>query len=124
MSRVLKFSMSSLLLAAAACSAGDDVNDGTRAQGAEGGALEACPEAQRTPEGAGWRLVDCGAIPVRRSDNGLDWGRCVDGIDQVTADRQRLIIDCIAVSTCDELKVGGSPNGPYEDLRCFQLGGL
>lgn len=114
--------MTSVLLAAAACSAGDDTVDGTRAACAEGGALNACPEAERTPQGACWRLVDCAVIPVRKA-NGFDWGSCVSRIEGATDDRQRLMIDCIASSSCDALKVNGSPDNTFQDLVCFELGG-
>src|SRR5438270_8528137 len=95
----------SLLLALAACGAGDDTTDGARGQCAEGGTLTACPEADRTAEGACWRLVDCAAIPLHVDDpNAFDWDNCVDGIQSLTADRERLVIDCIAASSCDALK--------------------
>ena len=102
----------SFVLFAAACSQAD----GTRGQCAEGGALNACPEADRTPEGACWRLVDCGAIPLKADDPNrrFDWNDCVDGIEGMTDDRQRLVVDCIAADTCDSLKV--DPNA------CFLLG--
>ncbi len=96
----------------AACSAGDDTIAGTRGQCAEGGALEDCPPAEQTPEGACWRLVVCGAIRLD-SMNGLNWGKCVDGIDGLTSDYQRLVISCVAASTCDELR----------SQDCLQLGG-
>jgi hypothetical protein len=116
-----------LPLALAACNAGgDDTTDGTRGQCAAGGALEDCPEAQRTPEGACWRLVDCGAIPLA-SDNGgvFDWGTCVDRLESATADRERVVIDCIAASTCDALKTSGDPRRPDPNaMYCLRLGGL
>lgn len=90
---------------------GDGVLEGTTAQCAYGGQLIDCPPAERTPEGACWRLVDCDAIDVKRDDGGFDWGVCVDEIEDEATDVERLIIDCIAVSTCDELRVGG---------HCFQ----
>jgi hypothetical protein len=101
-----------LALAFAACSQAD----GTRGQCAAGGALTACPEADRTAEGACWRLVDCGAIPLKADDPNrrFDWNDCVDGIQGMTDDRQRLVVDCIAASTCDAMKV--DPNA------CFLLG--
>ena len=58
-----------------------------------------------TPTGACWRLVDCGRIPVDNDDpDRFDWGNCVDSIESLTSDRQHLVINCIAVSTCDELR--------------------
>jgi len=93
----------SFLLLLAACSAGDDTTDGARALCAEGGALNTCTEPPRTAEGVCWKLVDCAAIPLD-SANDFDWGQCVTGIERMTDDRQRLVIDCIAASTCDALK--------------------
>src|SRR5262252_8898378 len=90
-----------------ACSGGA----GARAECAYGGELVDCPEAERTSEGACWRLVDCAVIPL--SDmNQFDWHNCVNQVEQTTADRERIIIDCIAASSCDELKVEGSPDQP------------
>ncbi|HEY4238903.1 MAG TPA: hypothetical protein VGM88_03775 [Kofleriaceae bacterium] len=116
-----------LVLALAACSAGDDTVAGTRGQCAEGGALEDCPAAEQTAEGACWRLVDCGAIPLDSDDPNatyiFDWGKCVDGIDGLTADRQRLVIDCIAASACDALRVQGSPTNPNTgQMQCIRIG--
>jgi hypothetical protein len=110
---------------ASACGAGDDTTEGTRAECAQGGALTDCPDAQRTPAGACWRLVDCGAISIKSdNENRFTWGRCVDGIDGLGADRQRLVINCIAASTCDELRVGGSPRNPNpNDMHCLRFGG-
>src|ERR1051325_7271635 len=62
-----------------ACSTSDDTTEGTRAECAQGGALTDCPDAERTAQGACWRLVDCGAIPVKSdNENRFTWGRCVD----------------------------------------------
>jgi hypothetical protein len=114
--------LSFLLLLLAACNAGDDTTDGARANCAEGGALNDCPDAPHTSEGVCWRLVDCAAIPLD-SQNNFDWKRCVDGIDSLTADRQRLVIDCIAASSCDALKVNGSPDAPdTNQMHCLLLG--
>lgn len=117
-----------LMLALGACSAGDDVAAGAHGQCAFGGELLDCPEANRTSEGACWRMVDCGAIAVSSVDgNGnhrFDWSRCVDGIDRLTADRQRLVIDCIAAASCDSLRMDGSPGSPNTDQNyCLVLGG-
>jgi hypothetical protein len=115
-----------LVLVASACGAGDDTIEGTRAECAQGGALTDCPDAAQTPEAACWRLVDCGAIPVQ-SDNTMNppftWGRCVNAIESKTADRQRLIISCIAASTCDLLRVDGSPANPNTgEMHCLRIG--
>lgn len=110
----------------AGCGADDDTVEGTRAECAQGGALTDCPDAERTAEGACWRLVDCGAISVKSDNNNrFTWGRCVDGLESVPLDRQRIVISCIAASTCDELRVGGSPGNPNpNDMHCLRLGGL
>lgn len=108
-----------------ACGTGDDVVDGSRANCEYGGTLTDCPDAARTTEAACWRLVDCGAIPVHHEtdDNEFDWGNCVDDLDALTADRRRLIVACIAASTCDELRVPGSPDDPQEGyMSCLRLG--
>ena len=97
-----------LAVGVAACSAGDDTVEGARGPCAFGGELTDCPDAARTPEGACWRLVDCGAIVVASdNENRFTWGDCVDSVDGLTADRRGFVINCIAASTCDELRVGG-----------------
>ena len=101
--------------------------DGTRGQCAEGGELEACPEAERTPEGACWRLVDCGAIPLNagsdpNDQDTFDWNKCVIDIDSARSDQQRIAIDCIAASTCDSLKQSGDQNNPQ--IACLIAGGI
>ncbi len=99
--------LSFLLVAGVACTKAD----GTRGQCAEGGTLEQCPESERTAEGACWRLVDCAAIPLKADDPNrqYDWNDCVNDLEQLTDDRQRLVIDCIAVATCDSLKTDPNP---------------
>ncbi len=110
----------------AGCGAGDDTNEGTRGRCAQGGALTDCPDAERTAQGACWRLVDCGAISVESdNENRFTWGRCVDELERQTEDRQRLVISCIAASTCDELRVSGSPRNPNtNEMHCLRFGGL
>ena len=106
-----------------ACGAGDDIADGTRAECAHGGALNACPEAERTPEAACWRMVDCGAFPVKndKDDNQFDWGVCVNYLESRTSTGQTLIIDCIAASTCDQLQHVNNRFDPQN--YCLDLGG-
>lgn len=113
-------------LAAPGCGAGDDTTEGTRAVCAQGGALTDCPDAERTAEAACWRMVDCGAISVKSDNvNRFTWGRCVDTLERQTADRERLVINCIAASSCDELRVEGSPVSPNPDaMYCLRSGGL
>jgi len=123
-----------MLAVMVACSAGDDVAGGARAQCAQGGELNDCPDAERTAQGACWRLVDCGAIAVSsvnsNGDHRFDWNRCVDGagqgrgIENLSPEYQRLVINCIAASTCDQLRVDGSPGDPNTDqMLCLALGG-
>ena len=115
-----------VLVAAAACTAGDDTASGARGVCSEGGVLTDCPDAAHTPQAACWRLVDCGAIPIASGDvdNHFDWGRCVDRIEQANAIAEDLIISCIAASTCDALRVPGSPDDPDpDDMACLHLGG-
>jgi hypothetical protein len=109
-----------------ACSTADDTNEGARGPCAQGGALTDCPDAERTAEGACWRLVDCGAISVSSdNENRFTWGRCVDLLERQTADRERLVINCVVASTCDELRVEGSPRNPNTgEMRCLRFGGL
>jgi hypothetical protein len=109
-----------------ACGADDDTTEGTRAGCAQGGALNDCPDAERTAEAACWRLVDCGAISVESdNENRFTWPRCVDRLEAATADRQRLVINCIAASSCDELRVENSPTRPDPDaMHCLRFGGL
>ena len=112
-----------LFLLCVACGAGDDTADGTRGLCAAGGALTDCPDAARTAEAACWRLVDCAAIPIAADpDFVFDWGRCVDTIESQTIERERLIVSCLAGSTCDALKVGGSPDRPDpDDIHCLRF---
>ena len=118
------------LLAAAlacACAACDDQNkvDGDRGPCGFGGDLSGCPASELTPEGACDRLVDCAAIPLHSNDNNrFDWDNCTNALDRLTSDRQRLVIECIAGSTCDELKVDGSPDDPNTgQMHCLLFGG-
>ena len=119
--------ITSLVLVLAACGAGDDVAEGARTNCAYGGLLTDCEDADRTPESACWRMVECGAIAVseNREDRDwvFDWDRCVDTIERMSAEKQRLSINCVAASTCDQLRVDGSPGQPDGDqMYCIQLG--
>jgi hypothetical protein len=106
------------------CGAGDDTADGTRAECAHGGALVSCPPAERTAQGACWRLVDCAVIPVKSdNDNIFDWGKCFDRIQSASDIGEQLIIDCIAASSCDQLQVEGSPHSPDSNMiTCLSIG--
>ena len=57
------------------------------------------------------------AIPLDAPNN-FDWADCMNGIERLTADRQRLVIDCIAVSSCDALK----PDPQNGQIACLLLG--
>jgi hypothetical protein len=116
-----------MLLAAAlacACAACDDQNkvDGARGPCGFGGDLTPCPASELTPEGACDRLVDCAAIPLSANGmGGFDWGRCVQEIQAMQADRETFVIDCVAQSTCDALKTSTSPANGGEPF-CFAYG--
>lgn len=107
---------SALLAASIACSATGDRYLGSRANCEFGGTLTDCENARRTIHDACFRLVDCGAIPLRyeEDNNNLDWDECVrrlEGTEDAIAD---LVVSCIATSTCDELRTHG----------CLDLGDL
>jgi hypothetical protein len=106
--------------------------DGTRGQCAEGGELAACPEAERTAEGACWRLVDCGAIPLKRDENPdgspnfniFDWDNCVGDLESGRTDSERVAIDCIAAATCDSLKTDNPRDPDPSQIACLVAAGL
>lgn len=109
------------MLGAAAC-ASDMDKDGARGSCASGGALAGCPDGVETAEDACWRLVECGSYPVEADMPGdLDWGRCVYELEGLPAERARIVMACIAASTCDELLAPGSPH-PYDRTNCFYYG--
>lgn len=111
----MKGCISFVLLALAACSAGDDTADGTRAQCAEGGELNDCADTPRTPMEACWRMVDCGAIPLHETEDFRDdWDSCVDEIERMREHAQQLAVACIGASTCDQLRL--------QNDRCFSFG--
>jgi hypothetical protein len=113
------FWVAAALALAAACDNTNEV-DGVRGPCGFGGDLSACPPSALTSEGACTRLVECAAIPLDAHDMGFDWGRCVDDLDTMTADRQTFVIDCVATSTCDALKTDNAPNGGRP--HCFDFG--
>src|SRR5262249_6570628 len=107
------------VLAVAACGAGDDTTDGARAKCASGGAINACPDADRTPRGACWRMVDCSAIPLDSNDpNVFDWGNCVFAIESLSDTGEQLTINCIAASSCDQLKSANNQQPNRDDFFC------
>jgi len=92
-------------LVAGACGAGDDTTDGTRGACAAGGVLDPCPDGDHTPEGACWRFVDCGVIPLHSaSGNTYDWRQCVRDVQSLSTIAEQAAISCILASTCDQLK--------------------
>ncbi len=110
-----------LLLGSAACDGTEDA-DGARGACASGGALAGCDDSPTSPAGACWRLVECGSYPVDGDEeNDLDWGRCMNDLEGMAADRATLVTACIATSTCDELQAPGSPH-PYARPACFAFG--
>jgi hypothetical protein len=73
------------------------------------GALVGCdptvpPAEPLTIEQACWRLVECGAYAVT-SDQTRDYQQCVNELrgDEFSAERLRFVLDCVAVSTCQDL---------------------
>jgi len=106
-----------LLLALGACGLGDDVADGSRAQCAEGGALnDSCANNITTAEQACWRMVDCGALRLHEDEYyRFDWSECVEEIHDAGQVQERLIVACVGASTCDQLKYAGG--------ACFAYGG-
>lgn len=104
-----------LVLALAACGAGDDTADGTRALCAEGGSINECGDVAHDPEAACWRMVDCGAIPLHQAEEfRFDWDNCVGRIEGMATTQQNLVMACIAAATCDQLKDDNNP--------CFKFG--
>ena len=114
-----------VLLSLCACSAGDDTSTGAHAKCSEGGAINSCDTDVVTAQDACWKLVDCGAIPVSSDKDGrFDWGACVDTIEGTIDVGQQLTIACIGASSCDALKVEGSPDQPNpHQISCLNLGG-
>jgi len=106
-----------VLLAISACGLGDDTADGTRDQCAEGGELNnTCSGSVQTAEQACWRMVDCGAIPLHRMERyQFDWNECVEDIERAGLPQSRLMMGCVAASTCDQLKANAA--------ACFAYGG-
>lgn len=105
------------LVALIACGASDDaVYLGSRGNCEFGGTLTDCENADRTVHGACWRLVDCGAIIVHHetNENAFDWDNCVNTLEQTPEAERRVVVACVAASTCDELRTG----------LCLDLGDL
>ncbi|MEZ4359787.1 MAG: hypothetical protein R3B48_06370 [Kofleriaceae bacterium] len=116
------FSLAAPLALLAACDT-DRAADGARGACAEGGSLGDCREVVETPEEACDRLVRCAAIPRdAEDDNGFDWGRCVDRIAGLSVEQARFVIACVGASSCDELKVNGSPSQPGPRPFCLEFG--
>jgi hypothetical protein len=115
-----------LLCAGAAVPACDSEGSADGARGpcaSPAGELVGCePGSIETPEDACFRLVDCAAIPIEAEEN-LDWGDCVDILENFSADRYDFAIACIEASSCDELRPNGGPSTPFERTLCLQHGG-
>jgi hypothetical protein len=79
------------------------------------GALAGCApdtpsDTPLTIEAACDRLVRCGAFALEGSQEGQDrdrdWQNCLNTLrgDEFTAERLRFTLDCVQVSTCDDLR--------------------
>lgn len=102
---------------------GDGAADGARGACAEGGVKADCAAAVETSFDACDRMVACAAIPRdAEEENGFDWGRCVDRLESLTPTQERFVISCIGASSCDELKINGSPSTPNGRGFCFEFG--
>ena len=118
-----------LWLVAAACD-GDGAIQGHRGPCATPtGAFVGCEtEPLETAEDACWRLVDCGVIPLERNEENqgtFDWRDCVFTIEELPSQRENFVIQCIGVSSCDDLQLPNSPRTPREDeLLCLAFGDL
>ena len=116
-----------LAVSLVAC-ASDDASPGARTNCAQGGELTDCPDVEAAAEAVCWRLVDCGAIAISGGDaedeqGRFDWGLCVDRLESIPEDRSRLVRNCVAASTCDQLRVDGSPTNPNTNqMYCIALG--
>jgi hypothetical protein len=112
-------------LAVAACDS-DGATQGHRDPCANAaGVFLGCPaERLDTPEEACWRLVECGAIPLERldpEDTGLlDWAGCVRRVERLPSNQHALVMACLEVSSCDDLRVGGSPTTPRGSPPCLE----
>jgi hypothetical protein len=114
--------LTSLALVGAGCDS-DGAVEGARGSCAQGGAIGTCPQDIRTAEGACDRLVACAAIARDAEDeNGFDWGRCVEQLQRMTPTQESFVIACIGGSSCDDLKVEGSPSQPNGRSFCFEFG--
>jgi hypothetical protein len=96
------------LAASIACSAMENGEYRSSGECRFGGTLVDCENAQRTVRDACWRLVDCGVIPLHdeQEENEFDWDACVNVLEDMPHDRSRVIVECVASSTCDELRTG------------------
>ncbi len=126
--RLLAWIVAGLWVGAVGCG-DDDSLQGTRDVCANAsGTLLGCDEPTiDTPEDACWRLVDCGAIPLEHvDDHVLDWATCVRQIESFSEPRYDYTLECIQTSSCDDLKVDGSPVDPSRWPRsvplCLQYG--
>ena len=111
------------LVALIACGASDDaLYLGSRGNCEFGGTLTDCENADRTVQDACWRLVDCGAIIVHHetNENFPDWDNCVNTLETTMEDQRRVVIACIASSTCDELRARTEDEGFLD--YCLELG--
>jgi hypothetical protein len=115
-----------LFLAALSLAACDDAitrSDGTRGACAAGGQVlgEADCRDVVTMEDACWKLVECGVMPLDDPEDGPDWGRCMQRLEQeLDADASEVALECIALSSCEALIVNDSPVDPFEWPDCLE----
>lgn len=115
-------SLALTLFLASGCD-GDRAADGARGACAEGGSLGTCAGEVEDAVDACDRMVACAAIPRdAEEENGFDWGRCIDRLESLTPTQERFVISCIGASTCDDLKIQGSPSTPNGRGFCFEFG--
>ena len=67
-----------------------------------------------TADGACWKLVGCGSIPVanEEDENYFDYSNCIDRIEGLSAHRHAISLACIEASTCDQLRFDNGPTRP------------
>lgn len=110
-------------LGLAACDGTADV-DGTRSPCAAGGQILGCDEDIETSEDACWKLVQCGVFPLDEIDDyppdDHDYFGCIDAIEGAADGAADIMIECVALSSCDAL---ATSDGPYDWPDCLHVEG-
>ena len=83
-----------------------------------------------TAEDGCWKLVGCGVIPLDEPDEDrnwvLDWNQCMQELGRMSPFQETLALECLNVSTCDQLKNESSPIQPSHGDQslplCLQYG--